>query len=208
MFAFGITGLIVSIITLFIAFPVHELAHAWTAEQLGDSTPRRTGRLSLNPLVHLDLLGSILFLAAGFGWAKPVPFNPYNFRNGPQLGTVVVAAAGPFSNFVMALLAAIPFRLGAFAGVQADSPLAWVVTFLDIFIQLNIFLLLFNLIPVVPLDGSKILRGLAPREWDRPLDQLERWGPFILLALVFIGRPVLGVLIGQPAGVIYRALVG
>ena len=100
------------ILTLLIAFTIHELSHAVTADRLGDDTARRLGRISLNPLVHLDPIGSLLLIFAGFGWAKPVPVNPYNLRNGPQMGMAVVAAAGPISNFLMALIGAIPFRLG------------------------------------------------------------------------------------------------
>src|SRR5438105_1123844 len=100
------------IITLLIAFTLHELSHAVTAVQLGDDTPQRMGRLTLNPLAHLDPIGSLLLIFAGFGWAKPVQINPYNLRMNPHAGMAVVAAAGPISNFLMALVAAIPFRLG------------------------------------------------------------------------------------------------
>src|SRR5688572_3299601 len=103
---------IARLITLVIAFTIHEFAHAWTAVELGDDTPRHAGRLTLNPIAHLDFFGSLLLIVGGFGWAKPVPFNPYNLRIGPRLGTALVAAAGPFSNLVLALLAALPFRFG------------------------------------------------------------------------------------------------
>jgi Zn-dependent protease len=202
--------LIARIFTLIIAFTIHELAHAWTAVELGDDTPRRMGRLTLNPLAHLDLLGSLLLIVAGFGWAKPVLTNPYNFRNGPRLGMAIVAAAGPFSNLVMALIAALPLRLGL---LDADNQLiVWLAFFLEQFIFLNIILMLFNLLPIAPLDGSKVLRGFAPPDWDRWLAPLEMWGPFILLALVFLGRfgtvSLLGLLIGAPALFLYRTIVG
>ena len=206
----SLPDLVSRIIILVIAFTIHEFAHAWSAVQLGDDTPRRMGRLTLNPLVHLDPIGSLLLLFAGFGWAKPVQVNPYNLRWGPQMGMAAVAAAGPFSNLVMAALAAIPFRLdivpggGGSIGGILPSP----SQFLSEFIFINIILMLFNLIPIAPLDGSKILRGFAPPSWDRVFMQLEQWGPFLLMALVFLGRGVMGVLLGGPANFLFRTLVG
>jgi Zn-dependent protease len=206
----SLPDIISRIIILVIAFTIHEFSHAWMAVQLGDDLPRRMGRLTLNPLVHLDPLGSILLLIAGFGWAKPVQVNPYNLRWGPSMGMAVVAAAGPFSNLVMAALAAIPFRLGLVP--QGGSLLAGVLPspsqFLTEFIFINIILMLFNLIPIAPLDGSKIIRGFAPREWDRLFVQLEQWGPFLLMALVFLGGGVLGLILGGPANFLFRTLVG
>lgn len=200
--------LVARLITLVIAFTIHEFSHAWTAVELGDDTPRYMGRLTLNPLAHLDLVGSLLLIFAGFGWAKPVQVNPYNFRNGPRLGMVLVAAAGPFSNLIMALLAAIPFRLGLLnpSDVFGRGQLLNPAFFLSEFIQINLLLLFFNLIPIAPLDGSKILRGLAPREWDRWLLSLEQWGMFILIGLMFLG--VLGLIITPPTVFVYRLLLG
>lgn len=202
--------LISRIITLVIAFTIYELAHALTALQLGDDTAQRQGRVSLNPLVHLDPIGSLLLVFAGFGWAKPVPVNPYNLRNGPQTGMAVVAAAGPLSNFLMALLAAIPFRLGLLPlfggsfGGMLPSPSSFLLTF----IELNLVLMLFNLIPIAPLDGSKILRGFAPRSWDSAMATLEQWGPYLLLALVFLGGSILGVILGPPLNFLFRVILG
>ena len=207
---FSLPGLISHIFILVIAFTVHEFAHAWTAVQLGDDLPRRMGRLTLNPLVHLDPLGSILLLIAGFGWAKPVQVNPYNLRWGPSMGMAVVAAAGPFSNLVMAALAAIPFRLDVVPRGAGPLPafLPAPSDFLQEFIAINILLMLFNLIPVPPLDGSKILRGFAPPSWDRIFMQLEQWGPFLLMGLFFFGGRILGPILYTPMLVIFRALVG
>jgi Zn-dependent protease len=207
---FGLTlpDLVAILITLVVALTFHELAHAWTADQLGDTTPRRMGRLTLNPLAHLDPLGSLLFVFAGFGWAKPVQVNPYNLRNGPRLGMAVVAMAGPLANLLLALLAAIPIRSGLLPSSAAD----WAERFLLLFIQLNLNLMLFNLIPLVPLDGSKVLRGFAPREWDRWLAPLEQWGMFILIALIFLGSfgriPILSLIIGPPSDFLFRAILG
>jgi Zn-dependent protease len=196
------------LITLIIALSFHELAHAWTADQLGDNTPRCTGRLTVNPLAHLDPLGSLLFVFAGFGWAKPVPVNPYNLRNGPRLGMAVVAAAGPLANLLLALIAAVPIRAGFLQG----NALNGLEPYILLFIQLNLNLMLFNLIPLVPLDGSKVLRGFAPREWDRWLAPLEQWGMFILIALIFLGSfsriSILGLIIGPPAEFLLNAILG
>ena len=202
--------LISRILTLLIAFTIHELSHAVTAVQLGDDTPRRMGRLTLNPLAHLDPIGSLLLIFAGFGWAKPVQINPYNLRTNPHLGMAIVAAAGPISNFVMALIAAIPFRLGLLSPfASAGGPiLPSFPGFLIDFIEINLLLMLFNLIPIAPLDGSKILAGFAPREWDGLLATLEQWGPFLLLALVFLGQGVLSIIIGPPLNFMLRAIVG
>jgi Zn-dependent protease len=216
MFGLDAPTVISRLITLVIAFTIHELAHAWTADQLGDDTPRLMGRLTLNPLAHLDPIGSLLLLVAGFGWAKPVPVMPYRLRYGPQLGMAIVAAAGPFSNLIMALLAAIPFRFGWLSVFDTFSRNAGFLptpaSFLREFIFLNLILLLFNLLPIAPLDGSKILRGFAPREWEGTLMQLEQWGPFILMALVFLGSfggfSILGLVIGQPASFLFQMIVG
>ena len=204
----SIPDLLAHAIILVISLTVHEFAHAYTAVQLGDDTPRQLGRLTLNPLAHLDPIGSLLFIIAGFGWAKPVPVNPYNLRNGPKMGMVIVAAAGPFSNFVLAALAAIPFRMNIVPDIGGTALTPSVSEFMVQFIYLNLVLMLFNLIPIPPLDGSKILRGFAPNEWDGFLSQLERLGPILLLLVVFMGGSVMSVLIGQPAIALFRALVG
>lgn len=198
-------------ITLVVALSLHELAHALTADWLGDLTPRRMGRLTLNPLAHLDPLGALMFVLVGFGWAKPVLTNPGSFRNGPRVGTAVVALAGPAMNLLLALLAAVVFRLGlleldfgTFGGIL-PSPSFFLATFLFS----NVALAVFNLLPIGALDGMKVLRGVAPREWDMVLDVLERWGMFIFLALVFIpGQNILGMLISGPANAIIRLLLG
>jgi Zn-dependent protease len=199
-------------ITLIIAFTFHELAHAWVAEQLGDYTPRSMGRMTLNPLAHLDPLGSLMLLVAGFGWAKPVVTNPYNFRNGPRVGMAMVALAGPLANLLMAILAAIPFRVGLLSLNERFGDIGGILptptTFMFDFIVINIFLMLFNLLPIGPLDGMKVLRGVAPREWDGALDLLERWGMFILLLLVLVGQRLLGFILVGPANVLIRLLVG
>lgn len=212
MFGLDFPTFIARAVTLVIAFTIHEFAHAWTATQLGDDTPRLMGRLTLNPLAHLDLMGSLLLLLAGFGWAKPVPVNPYRLRYGSRTGMMIVAAAGPFSNFLMALVAAIPFRRGAFSALSGVSgPAAGVSFFLSAFIWINLILLVFNMIPLPPLDGSKVLKGLFQRgEVADLLDRLEPWGPFVLLLLILGSGyfDLLGLLIVPPARLLFGAMVG
>jgi len=207
--------LISRIITLVIAFTVHEFSHAWTADQQGDPTARRQGRLTLNPLAHLDLLGSLLLLVAGFGWAKPVPFNPYNLRSGPRTGTAIVAAAGPFSNLVLALLAAIPFRLGVvnqFSLGAAGRFLPTLPDFLFTFIFINLILLFFNLIPLPPLDGHKIATGLLPDPLAGFFERLTPYGPMLLLLLLFVGPLVrldpVRLLVLPPTQLLLTLLIG
>ncbi len=208
MLGLSLPDILSRIVILLIAFTIHEFAHAYTAVQLGDDTPRQMGRLTLNPIAHIDPIGALLLIIAGFGWAKPVPVNPYNLRNGPKMGMVVVAAAGPFSNFVMAALAAIPFRLGLVPDIGGGSIIPTLSEFLIQFIYLNLVLMLFNLIPIPPLDGSKILRGFAPSDWDGVLTQLERVGPILLLLVVYAGGPIMSFLVGRPAQAIFSALLG
>jgi len=189
-----IAKIIVVAIMLLVGFPVHEFAHALAAYRLGDSTARLMGRLTLNPIAHFDPLGGILlavtFIASsfGFGWAKPTPVNPNNLEGG-RYGEAIVAAAGPLSNLVLAIAAAIPLRY-----IRANPDLAeqipdLVLLVLVLFIVINIILMVFNLFPIPPLDGSKVLFAFLPPQvaWRwRPT--LEQYG-FILLLLVFFLPP-------------------
>jgi Zn-dependent protease len=210
MLGLSAATLISRAIVLLVAFTVHELAHAVVAVRLGDDTPRRAGRLTLNPLAHLDPIGTLLLLMAGFGWAKPVPVNPYYLQYGAQLGMAIVAAAGPLSNLLLAMLGAIPFRLGLLPvfGGGGGGFFPTPAEFMREFVVINLVLMLFNLLPIAPLDGSKILRGFAPRQWDTFLMTLEQWGPFILLALVFLGRGALSFVIGVPTSYLFGLLMG
>ena len=183
-------------IVLLIAFPIHEFAHAWVADYFGDTTPRMHGRLTLNPLAHLDVFGSLLLLVAGFGWAKPVPVNPTVLRQKSPAALMWVSLAGPLSNFLMAVFAVIPFRLhwvdiqgvsGTINGVL-PSP----ANFLFEFVVINLILMVFNLIPLSPLDGEKVLVYLLPGEWEGVFDRIRPYGSMILL-LMFISEPVLHV---------------
>ena len=157
---------------LVVAFTVHEFSHAWTADRFGDNTPRMNGRLTLNPLAHLDPIGSLLLLLGGFGWAKPVPVNPYALGRNSSAALMWVSLAGPGSNFLMAILGAIPLRLGL-ASLTGFGPISgdFAVNFLSEFVWINLALMVFNLIPLAPLDGEKIAEYFFPPSWARVLDR-------------------------------------
>ena len=181
MFDISITSLLSRAIALLLGFSVHEAAHAWVAYRLGDDTAARAGRLTLNPLKHLDPIGSIMVLVAMIGWAKPVPVSPWRLRYGPRVGVALVSVAGPLSNLVLAALVALPWRLG-WLDYAPDLVLdiVWTV------IALNVVLFIFNLLPLAPLDGISVLSGLVGERaagWLRPL---QVYGPQILMGLVLI----------------------
>ena len=202
-----LSTIIARVLVLIIAFTVHELAHALTADYLGDPTPRRMGRITLNPLKHLDPIGTILLIVAGFGWAKPVMVNPMNMRGNPRTSMAIVAAAGPLSNLVMAVMAAIFFRVGLVSFTQPSG--AFSASFLlSEFIWINLVLAFFNLIPIPPLDGSKILFAILPAELVYRLRPLEQFGFLILMAVVFFVPAVLNVLVSLPAAATLQLLIG
>jgi Zn-dependent protease len=202
--------LIARAIVLLMAFTIHELAHAVTADRMGDPTPRNMGRITLNPLKHLDPIGTVALLLVGFGWAKPVMVNPNNLKGNPRTSMALVAAAGPTSNMVMALLGCIPIWLGlvnfAFSST-ADFP----AFLLSQFIWLNVVLAIFNLIPIPPLDGFKILMGILPPDIAYQMRPIEQYGPILLMAVVFIlpmiGIDVLYYLVWLPASTITMTMV-
>ena len=213
MLGLTLAGLIANAITLIVAFTVHECAHAWTANRLGDPTARYMGRLTLDPRPHIDPLGMILGLLYGFGWAKPTPVNPRALRYGPVAGMALVSVAGPLSNLGMALIFAVIWRLTApvlsvfgAGGKLIPTP----VDLLQKLVFLNLLLLVFNLIPIPPLDGFSVLRALLPSYWAYQLQRIEPYGPLILLgvlAIDYLGLPVLSVLL-LPAGALFRVLWG
>lgn len=169
----------------------HEFSHAWAANELGDDTAAKQGRLTLNPLAHLDPLGTALLFIVGIGWGKPTPVNPYRLRVGVKRGNMLVALAGPLSNFVFALVASVPLILGwaepiSFDQIEHASGSQVLGTFLLLIGFLNIILGVFNLIPIHPLDGFKVLLGILPDELSRPLASLGRWGPALLIGLLLI----------------------
>jgi len=206
--------IVARMIVLLIAFTIHELAHAMTADYLGDPTPRSQGRITLNPLKHLDPFGTIMLLISGFGWAKPVMVNPYNLRGNMRTSMAIVAVAGPISNFVMAILGAIPLRLMEYMPISFVLSPTWdKLSFLLIqFVWINLILMFFNLIPIPPLDGYKILQGALPPEMGEQLRPLERYGFMILMFAIFImprmGVDILGIFVMTPAGILLEAFTG
>lgn len=197
---------------LLLSLSFHEFCHAWMADRLGDPTARYAGRLTLNPLAHLDPYGTIFMLFAllqgiGIGWAKPVPFNPYNLRIGYRQGTGMVSAAGPGANLAMAIGAAVLARLGSLLNI----PYA-ITLFFAYLVVVNVGLMLFNLIPLPPLDGSKVLigilgsfRGRWAYDLGNQLMELERYGFLPLFALLIINSfiPILSF----PLGTINRLII-
>lgn len=206
--------LISRIIVLVVAFTVHEFSHAWTANLFGDDTPRLNGRLTLNPLRHLDPMGSLLLLVAGFGWAKPVPINPYALSRNSPSAVMWVSLAGPLSNFIMAVIGALPFRFGwvSFADVFTQGFFPTPAMVLYEFVVINLVLLLFNLIPLAPLDGEKVADYFSPPPIQRVLDSIRPYGPMILIAVAvvgpYVGLDVIGWILGPPLEAIFRLLVG
>lgn len=193
------------IIALLVGISVHEWAHAVTATKLGDPTPHNAGRLSLNPIAHLDLLGAVLFLTVGFGWAKPVPINPVYFRH-PKRDTFLVSAAGPVSNLVLACLAFIGlgilhYSIGASPWDLLELPTrgeVWRIFLMQLLgasLFINLGLMAFNLLPIAPLDGSKVLQAFIPWNLTEQYEEFLRLGPYLLLSLFlaesFLGIPLL-----------------
>ena len=167
---------------ILLAISIHEYAHAWAAVKAGDLTPKLAGRLTLNPVAHLDLLGTIFLLLAGFGWGKPVPINPFNLKD-PQKSQAWIALAGPVANILLASLLSIPIRLDQF-GLWPHTLLALkALEVLHIIIEINLLLAVFNLLPIPPLDGSKILFAFVSQETQVAIEQI---GPWILFVLLFI----------------------
>lgn len=205
----GIIGLVVWLAVVFLSIAWHEFSHGWMANMLGDDTAEREGRLTMNPISHIDVFGSIvlpavLYLTRApflFAWAKPVPYNPYNLRS-PRWGGALVAAAGPLANFLIAIFAAIILRLGVFA---TNPRLVEFFSFLAI---TNIALAVFNLIPVPPLDGSKLLSAVLPEFGRRVFDYLERFGPIVIFVLLLFVFNLISPFLSRVIFGIFNFLVG
>ena len=168
------------IIALIIGITVHEFAHAWSAHKLGDPTPKLAGRLTLNPLAHLDLAGTLFLFLVGFGWGKPVPFNPSYFKN-QKRDILITSFAGAAANIITAFIFSIPYRLNLYLNLGLEN--YWFFALFDLIIFLNLILAAFNILPIPPLDGSKILYLFLNKE---QIIILERFGPIILFVLIFL----------------------
>lgn len=214
-------ALIAYLAAFFVAFitgiAFHEFSHAWAAHELGDDTAARQGRLTLNPAAHIDPAGLLMLLLVGFGWGRPTPVNPYRLRNGVKRGNMLVALAGPASNFVFAVLAAIPLRLGlvepiaSFDDIRNAGGSEIIGLFLIFIVFYNVLLGVFNLIPIPPLDGFKVAIGILPDDLSRDLAKIEPYGMGILFALIAIGflAPqfnVLGWAIGGLSDQVFRVI--
>jgi Zn-dependent protease len=182
--------IVLSIVILIFSIIIHEVSHGYTALKMGDPTAKMAGRLTFNPLPHIDIVGTIIlpvmliliqspFL---FGWAKPVPINPMNFKN-PKRDMMLTSIAGPFSNFTLAIIFAIFYRLTSFAGSGGRIFLRG----LEYGVAINIILFCFNLIPIPPLDGSRVLLYFLPDKFEPFFNKLERFGFIIIFLLFFVG---------------------
>jgi Zn-dependent protease len=188
---------LISLLSLVLGITVHEFSHAWSADLLGDSTARYQGRLTLNPIAHLDPIGGLMILVStltgfGFGWGKPVPVNPMRLRYGPRVGMAITSFAGPFSNIVLATLAGAPLR-----AASALPPLVSAILFTVA--STNIALAVFNLLPLHPLDGFGVLRGVLGTiraRWaygaSDVMDRMVALGPILFLGLIFLDRALPG----------------
>lgn len=174
------------ILLVLVMLPVHELAHAWVATKLGDDTPRWHGRLTFNPFAHLDLWGTLMLVLFGFGYAKPVPVNPRNFRN-PRRDMALVSLAGPLSNLLMAVLVLLLFRLLKLMPITSGAILMIGATLVNIVIPINIGLAVFNLLPIPPLDGSRIFSAILPSRWAFWMAQHEHQIRILLIILLATG---------------------
>ena len=171
-----------------VGLTIHEFSHAYVATRLGDPTARFLGRLTLNPLAHLDVLGSIMLIFAGFGWAKPVPVNEH-YLHSPRRDMALIAIAGPISNILLAMLIGFALRVTFPAGFSSTQVSSWMGIAAWVSVQavwINVVLAAFNLLPIPPLDGSRVLAGIVPPSWNHGYQQMERFGPMLLLALVVI----------------------
>jgi Zn-dependent protease len=180
-----------SIPSILIASTVHEYAHAYTAYLLGDATAKMNGRMTLNPLAHIDPVGAIMMVLVRFGWSKPVPINEYNFEN-PVIGTAITSLAGPASNLLLAIITAIPLRI-MLASTPLNSgslDLGFVSLLLLTFIVVNISLAVFNLLPIPPLDGHKIVRAFLPENLRHHWERMQVYGMWILILLFFPISPL------------------
>ena len=194
-------GFVAFIVAIVLGITVHEFMHAYTAHRLGDDTARLLGRLSLNPMAHLDPFGTLLLVLAGFGYGKPVPFNESRLRS--AMGVTFVALAGPLANLVLAALCAIPLRFSAASllGGAYEEILTAIVLW-------NCVLAIFNLVPIPPLDGANVVYGLLPPRQQYSWRTYQQYGPFLLLFILLLAPQILSALVFGPALALARFLLG
>lgn len=206
------------LIGVILAIDVHECAHAWSADKLGDPTARFLGRITLNPIKHLDPLGTAMIVMSslsgfGIGWGKPTPVNPYRLKYGPRTGMALVSFAGPLSNLLTAFILMLPYRI---FGRAVPTPL---LTILGTWAFVNIILTVFNLIPLPPLDGFSVLMGIlssirspSMRKVTQALSRVEAYGPMVLLAVLAVGWvtgfSILGAIMNQPISLLWKLIAG
>lgn len=193
-------------ISIVVAITVHEFAHAKMAEHLGDPTASLQGRVTLNPMAHLDLYGTVFLLFVGFGWGKPVQFDPFNLDN-PRRDAALISFAGPASNFIIALACALLIQLFIFLGIAEVTTIGLLI--LSPLIMMNVMLGVFNLLPVHPLDGFKIVGGFLSEDQAREWYQLQRYGLLFLLMLIipFGGESMLRMILDPVLGFLYNLLL-
>ena len=211
---FGLSAdvLLARLLVIFLGIPLHEWAHGWVAHLLGDETPELQGRLSLNPFIHLDPVGTLAILFTGFGWGRPAMVNPYRMSrvSNPRVGMALSALAGPVSNIVQAMVLAIPIRLGLLTLLNANQAFR-LAQVLFVAIQVNIGLAAFNLLPIPPLNGSRVLAGIAPSHMADAIERMEPYAVYILLFVLFllpqIGLDVVGILVRPLQQALFRIIV-
>lgn len=216
--------LVYVIIALLIALTFHEASHALVAYWLGDSTPRKMGRLSLNPFAHLDPLGAVMILLIGLGWGKPVRIDAENLKPGPKIGMALIAAAGPITNLLLAAVFVIPLRLKwfplyaniripiGFLPIGIPAVYVGVGPLLQSIVTLSLALAIFNLIPLNPLDGSRLWEIILPTRWYYQVARFELIGLVLILGLIisdrFLGTNILASILSPPVNFLFRKLMG
>lgn len=204
----NIPALIVNAVITLIALTGHELGHAWVSTKLGDPTPRMEGRLTINPLAHLDIVGTILMILTGFGWAKPVGINPAYYKDRKK-GTALTAAAGPLSNLIMSFAVLLLYYIYAVIAIKtgfAIGSIALISSLVSTFVVRNLCFMVFNLIPIPPLDGSKVLGIFLPDRYYYTMLRYERYCMILIMVLSLMG--VFGNVIGTGVNIIFSALTG
>lgn len=199
------------LLIILVAFPIHEYAHAWTADYFGDDTPYVQGRVTLNPLKHIDWFGALLLMTTGFGWAKPVMVNPFRLTMRSRHGPLLVALAGPISNFLLALVVGIFVRSVGPLVAGSAGIVAWTLSLLNFFVFFNFVLMLFNMIPVVPLDGEKILYELLSPAGQDVMLRIRSFtmGPLLVLFffLPMLNINILGFMVWNPAVLLTKLIL-